>query len=182
MKNSLRKIYLSKRNKLTSEFINLCSSKMLSVYKNSFLNKSNIFMSYMPIKNEAPVNLINNYLKNNGKIVSVPITNFDYTLSSILFNGFSNTVLGKYNVPEPKDKTPLDPDLIEVVLIPGLVFDKTGNRIGYGKGCYDSFLANGTFVKVGVCYEFQIIDGITMAEEHDVTMDYLLTEKALYEI
>ncbi|MCK5758140.1 MAG: 5-formyltetrahydrofolate cyclo-ligase [Clostridiales bacterium] len=182
MKNSIRRIYISKREKLSPEFICMTGDAILNVFKTTFLVSFNKFMAYMPIKNEAPLNDITRYLISNGKTVSVPLTNINDLLTPIIFNDFSNTVLGKYNIPEPKEKNPMDPEKIEVVFVPGVVFDKTGHRIGYGKGCYDRFLADGKFIKIGVCYEFQITSTLTEIEEHDVKMDYLLTEKTFYEV
>lgn len=182
MKNSLREIYISKRKNLLPDFITNSGYKIVDIYKTSFLTGLNNFMSYIPIKNEAPVNELNRALINNGKTVSVPLTENNDSLTPVIYSDFNNTVLGKYNIPEPKVKNIMDPNEIEVVFVPGVVFDKSGNRIGYGKGCYDRFLGKGTYIKIGVCYEFQIVDNISSIENYDVKMDYLLTEKDLYEV
>ena len=68
------------------------------------------------------------------------------------------------------------PDLI---LIPGLAFDKKLNRLGRGRGYYDRYLKNFTGIKVGVCFEVQLVD-VVPADDHDIELDYLITEKKIY--
>jgi 5-formyltetrahydrofolate cyclo-ligase len=62
--------------------------------------------------------------------------------------------------------------------VPGVVFDEYGNRIGYGGGYFDKLLSNVEAIKIGLSYEFQVLKHIPH-EEHDVKMDYILTEKKI---
>lgn len=66
--------------------------------------------------------------------------------------------------------------LIDLVIIPGLVFDETGNRIGFGKGYYDNFLGslNRKVTTIALAYDFQVKDSIP-SEPHDFKMDYIIT-------
>ena len=71
------------------------------------------------------------------------------------------------------------PDLI---LVPGIVFDRSGKRIGYGKGYYDAFMASvgsRSVITAGISYENQLTD-IIPAESHDFQLDYIMTEDNLY--
>ena len=63
----------------------------------------------------------------------------------------------------------------DVILVPGIAFDKHGGRVGFGKGCYDRLLETLDAVFVGVCFDFQISDEIEL-EERDVKMHFLLSE------
>ena len=65
--------------------------------------------------------------------------------------------------------------------MPGIAFDKHGARVGFGKGCYDKFLAKTQAVKVGFCYDFQLCDEIE-TDKHDILMDYLVSEKGILKI
>lgn len=88
-----------------------------------------------------------------------------------------NFVRGLYGVLEPsQDSAFKDLKDIQGLLIPGLVFNKNGNRLGKGKGFYDKTLATYRGVKVGLCFDFQITKDPLPVEPHDVMMDYLLTE------
>ncbi|KYG62759.1 5-formyltetrahydrofolate cyclo-ligase [Bdellovibrio bacteriovorus] len=86
-------------------------------------------------------------------------------------------VLGPYGVLEPAPDSPAQ-DLkdIQGLLIPGLVFNKNGNRLGKGKGFYDKTLSAYQGIKVGVCFNFQVTVDPIPTEAHDVIMDYLITE------
>jgi len=86
---------------------------------------------------------------------------------------------GTYGIPEPDAFCEVvDPDLADLIIVPGIAFDETGKRIGYGKGFYDRALHHleGKGKLVGFCYDCQVVDAIT-GEPHDVTMDLLITEK-----
>lgn len=62
-----------------------------------------------------------------------------------------------------------------LVLVPGIAFDRAGNRVGFGKGYYDRFLKDYRGMKVGVAYEFQIVEHVAH-EKWDVPMDWILTD------
>lgn len=65
-----------------------------------------------------------------------------------------------------------------LILIPGLAFSEQGDRLGRGKGFYDKYLSRYTGVKIGVCFEVQLVDSIP-TEFHDVPLDYIVTEKKI---
>ena len=64
---------------------------------------------------------------------------------------------------------------MEMIVIPAVAFDRRGNRVGRGKGYYDRLLADSRARKVGVAYDFQLVDEID-AEPHDVRVDVVITE------
>ena len=94
-----------------------------------------------------------------------------------------NTKIKKneYNIPEPIDGIKIFNDKIEVVFIPLLAFDKTGNRVGFGKGFYDKFLAscNPETVKIGISF-FEAENRIIDVFENDIKLDYCVTPKKIY--
>jgi 5-formyltetrahydrofolate cyclo-ligase len=67
----------------------------------------------------------------------------------------------------------------DVLLVPGLAFDKSRNRLGRGRGYYDRYLQSFSGIKVGVCFELQLVDKVPV-DEFDVELDYLITEKNIY--
>jgi 5-formyltetrahydrofolate cyclo-ligase len=86
---------------------------------------------------------------------------------------------GAYGIPEPDASCEvIDPGLADFIIVPGIAFDETGKRIGYGKGFYDRTLHHleGTGKLIGFCYDCQVVETI-VGEPHDVTMDLLITEK-----
>lgn len=67
---------------------------------------------------------------------------------------------------------------IDICIMPGLAFTLSGHRLGYGKGYYDRYLQDLKCLKIGFCFNFQIIDDI-LASEFDVNADYLVTDKKI---
>ncbi|WP_214021319.1 5-formyltetrahydrofolate cyclo-ligase [Methanoculleus sp.] len=85
-----------------------------------------------------------------------------------------------FNVPEPiGHELPARPEDVEVVIIPMLAFDAEGNRLGYGAGYYDRFLCRYPHPKkIGIAFSCQQAQSIP-ADENDVKMDYIVTEKGI---
>lgn len=74
-------------------------------------------------------------------------------------------------------KEPLLLDEQDLVLVPGVVFNKKGQRIGMGKGFYDRYLAKTFALKIGLCFSFQVLDEQWLSQAWDEDLDGLLTEK-----
>ena len=102
-----------------------------------------------------------------------------YTWQWAYLTSLQDVSVGPFNIREPSSNTIIQPFKIDCFLVPGLAFDLSGNRLGYGKGIYDQLLANSSGIKIGVCSENQLLDTIPI-EKHDVPMDYILTEKKLF--
>ena len=89
-----------------------------------------------------------------------------------------NTTIRKddYNIPEPVDGIEINSTQMEVVFVPLLAFDKAGNRVGYGKGFYDRFLANckPETIKIGLSF-FEAEEEIFEASVDDIKLDYCVT-------
>lgn len=83
-------------------------------------------------------------------------------------------VEGGFGICEPHGNAPLAEGRADLILVPGLAFDRSGVRLGRGGGYYDRLLAGFHGVRVGVCFEEVIFERIP-AEAHDVTMDFLIT-------
>ena len=85
--------------------------------------------------------------------------------------------LGAFHIEEPTGNNTVSPDEIELVVVPAVAYDKSGNRLGRGKGFYDRLLQNTKATKVGVGYEFQMLDKLPV-ESHDVKMDIVITQNS----
>lgn len=83
--------------------------------------------------------------------------------------------LGAFRIEEPTGDDLTDPAEIELVIVPAVAYDRRGNRVGRGKGYYDRLLPQTRAYKVGVGYDFQMVDSID-AEEFDVPVDMVVTE------
>jgi 5-formyltetrahydrofolate cyclo-ligase len=86
-----------------------------------------------------------------------------------------------FNVFEPQKGDIMNPLSFDLVIVPLLAFDKNGNRVGFGKGYYDQFLAQcrSTCIKIGFSY-FEPIDSIEDTHEFDVPLDLCVTPTTVY--
>ena len=89
--------------------------------------------------------------------------------------------LNTYNIPEPIDGIPIANTSIDVVFVPLLAFDLKGNRVGYGKGFYDNFLADckPETIKIGLSF-FEAEAEIEDVFKNDIPLDYCVTPKQIY--
>lgn len=94
-----------------------------------------------------------------------------------------NTKIRKnqYNIPEPVDGIEVPSSKVEVVFVPLLAFDIFGNRIGYGKGFYDKFLAEckPETIKIGLSF-FEAVNQIDDVFESDIKLDFCVTPQKIY--
>ena len=132
-------------------------------------NNADQILVYLALKDEVDLTCII-----NNKEVLVP-----YLDNDMYFTKYSaNLVKGMYNIEEPEVRISETIKANAIAFIPGLAFDKNFNRMGRGKGYYDKFLVNKDIIKVGVIHSSLLFDSIP-AEEHDIKMDYILTEKGI---
>jgi 5-formyltetrahydrofolate cyclo-ligase len=85
---------------------------------------------------------------------------------------------GKFGIPEPQHPVWAGPDELDLILVPGVAFDRAGNRLGRGGGFYDRLLPQYRAKRAGICFDVQCLEEIP-AEPHDCRMDLLVTESAI---
>ena len=83
---------------------------------------------------------------------------------------------GMFGILESAGVCDVPPEDIELAIVPGVAFDERGHRIGHGFGYYDRLLAGMRAFKIGLAYDFQVVP-LLPAEEHDIKLDMILTEK-----
>jgi len=180
MKNKIREEMKQKRRNMKPETVSEKSWMAEKIFLESELYKgAKSVMLYIPLGNEVDTsNIINDALK-QGKTVLVPVTDSEsYDLTACQITECTEFSKGTFSVKEPKEKVVFDKSKIDVVLVPGVAFDSFGGRIGFGKGCYDRFLSGTNAVKIGFCYDFQLVDR-TETDSNDIAMDYIITEKEI---
>jgi 5-formyltetrahydrofolate cyclo-ligase len=160
----------------------LTTLKRMSVFQHAH----NILL-YLPIHGEVDVSKLfqpqtHGELAPLNKKFILPRVKDETTLHLYYVNSLDEVEVGHYKIMEPKKslKKALPKD-IDLAIIPGVVFAANGHRIGYGKGFYDRLLKKLTCPKVGVAYDFQIVENIA-GESHDTPMDMIITESKTYKI
>lgn len=179
-KNEIRKINKELRNNISKDDVQEKSKRACEIFLNSSLYKnSDTIMIYFPLGNETDTSFIMEKILYDKKTGVLPFT--DTNTNEIIPIKFDETTTfkkGAFGILEPAKKTEIMKKAIKVAIIPGVAFDKTGQRVGFGKGYYDRFLKDTNIIKVGFCYDFQIADKI-IAEPFDIKMDYLITESEM---
>lgn len=139
---------------------------------------------FLPIEEQKEVNTeyILHLLSGKEKEIVVSKSDFD-TRGMTHFLLTDNTKIKKneYNIPEPVNGLPVPSATIDVVFVPLLAFDLSGNRVGYGKGFYDKFLAEckPETIKIGLSF-FEAETEIGDVFESDVKLDYCVTPEKVY--
>ena len=178
-KEDLRNINKAKRKEMLPEVVFEKSKKASENFLNNEIYKSSeVLMLYYPLGKETDTSLILKNALADGKTVVYPITNTDTNeITPVVVDRRTDFSKGGYSVFEPIEKNEYK-GTIDVILVPGIAFDKKGKRVGFGKGCYDRFLKRNDAIKVGYCYDFQIADDIEI-DNFDVDMDYLISESGM---
>lgn len=112
-----------------------------------------------------------------GRRVALPVVRGqDLILSEI--KSFEGLTKGKFGILEPNIVVPVEPGEMEAVIVPGVAFDESGNRVGFGKGYYDRLLKklDERIPRIGLAYDFQVVPKIA-GGKWDVPVHLIVTEK-----
>lgn len=182
-KKALRKEMLEKRSQLSLQEIKEKSKTITNSLLNlNEYNKSQFIFTFISFKDEVDTHEIIKSSLKKDKRIGVPITvpeKKQLKVSEIM--DFDNELeLSYYDILAPKEKNIriVAPELIDLVLVPGIIFDRRGYRVGYGGGYYDRFFSklDKNVLKIGLCYDMQIQSNVPR-DSYDIPVDYILTEK-----
>ena len=172
-KNELRARIKEEKKKYSSEDLQKMADKICESIETSqdFFFAKNV-MAFWNLPDEPNLRpLLNKYA--DKKNIFLPIIE-DGEIRIARFVDEANMEVGAFNISEPsKDLKVSQMTAIDLVLLPGVAFDKNGNRLGRGKGYYDHFLTGRRVEKVGVCFPFQVVEEIP-TEPFDIVMDKII--------
>lgn len=171
MKKHIRNTLIEKRRKLAKEYIHEYSMELSKKFFESDIYKnSKIIMSYVSIQGEFETKYINRRILSEGKTLVLPKIYGKGIMKAYQVNSLDELVKNSFGLHEPLEENELLPELI---IVPGVAFDKEGNRIGFGGGYYDRYLSDKKIKTIAFCYEFQIVEEFPV-EEHDKAVDILM--------
>ena len=173
-KKALRREIREKKRAMTEEEIILRSEKLGQLFAQSeAYRKAKTVYGYLPYNQEVrTVPMLEQALR-EGKRVAVPKIYGD-TMKFLYLDDLSRVEKNDMGIPEPIADTPVADDKTALVLMPGLAFTKRGDRMGYGGGFYDRFLAEEPdHPTLALCYDFQMVDSLP-TEEFDIPVDTVL--------
>lgn len=181
-KDKIRKEILEKRNNLSTEEVEKKSDLIIQNLEKFIKNAENI-MIFMDMKNEVRITkLMEFYPKKSFFIPKIT----DSKNREMKINKYEKNelVLHKFGYYESSSSDFYNENILDIVIVPAVVFDLEKNRIGFGGGYYDTFLKkirekNKKVLFIGICYDFQIIEKVP-AEEHDVVLDFVVSESRIF--
>jgi 5-formyltetrahydrofolate cyclo-ligase len=185
LKDNLRKEMLVKRRNMETQDVSSFSNKIISSIMElpEFINSKNI-MLYLSFNKEVNTYPLARWCLDNNKTVIAPyciqskreivpykITNLinDLTKSTFGVMEPNHALLSKVNIED-----------IDLIIVPGVVFDENCNRIGFGAGYYDRFLPKRlkNTPAIGIAYDYQIVDKVPTGE-YDVPLDFIITQERI---
>lgn len=179
-KNLRKEIKDLKSQYSENELIEKSNRIFISLEKLLSISQKNFFLAYWSMPDEVHTHqwVLQNYPQKN---IFLPVVK-ENELEIKPFTGIKNMqALPPFGILEPIGEPFKDLHKIEIILVPGIAFDRKGFRMGRGKGYYDKFLPKTSAVRIGICFSFQLFDTIPI-NEFDAQMDYILTENELLTI
>lgn len=179
MKKEIRKRVLNLRNELTVDMVQDKSQCIYNtIVENGFLNKPQIIMLYMDFRNEVKTLALIHHVLDQNKILVLPrIDMKTKTMTLHRVNSLANLERSKFGILEPAFENIVQEDEVDLILSPGVAFDKNCYRLGYGGGFYDRLLSKKRkeVPVIALAFDLQIIAKVP-TEPHDIKVDYIVTE------
>ena len=183
-KKDLRYKYKELRQRLTIEQIDEMSLAIANNVLKMNIWYNTYFHLFLPIETQNEVNTqyLLHILQGKDKEIVVSKSNFEtFEMTHFLLTDNTKIIKNLYNIPEPIDGIEVPVSNIDLVFVPLLAFDKSGNRVGYGKGFYDKFLVNckPETIKIGLSFfeAEDLIDGVFV---NDIKLDYCVSPSDIY--
>lgn len=187
MRKSIRSELVQQRDNITPSQRTILSKRIIShlsewIHQKEKSEKGYNFdavMVYLSMKSEVETwDFVETLLKQDRTII-VPVvdTNSGNLIPKQIQNLDNDLTLHKYGMFEPKDScTDFPSDKIQLIIVPGIAYDRKGYRIGYGKGYYDRFLPKcPNAITIGTAYQLQIVDN-TFPQPWDIPVQYIFSE------
>ena len=177
-KSILRIKYQNIRNEIRdkNEKSDLICEKILNteIYK-----KSNVIAVYRNLPSETDTTLLIEEALKQGKTVALPRVIGENVIQFYKIQDLENFEISDLGIEEPPmvDENFISEDSIDLIIVPAVSFDLEKNRLGFGKGCYDYYLEESNFYKIGICFDEQISDINFNNDRFDIRMDLVITEK-----
>ncbi|DAC73304.1 MAG TPA: 5-formyltetrahydrofolate cyclo-ligase [Thermoplasmata archaeon] len=180
MKHTLRKQVLLRRKAMAeSEVLKKSQQVKRLLFSSPLYQTAQTILFYVSYDNEVRTHEMIQESLRNGKTVLVPKVNTkNKTCTLSKLSSWEDLSLGAYSILEPRDDCAqeITASSVNLFIIPGVVFDLHGNRIGHGFGYYDRLLQKKNAANtLGLAFELQIVERIP-AEKHDVMVETIVTE------
>ena len=176
-KQHLRSELLAQRLALPTA---LCTEASIQAQKRvvglAAFQRAKTIVLYASKANEVQTDLLFDVARHASKTILYPKVAHD-TLHYEVVADRTNLISGHYGILEPPVATIATLYDVDVIIVPGVAFDQTGHRLGFGKGYYDRALMQKSpqTLLIGLCHNFQLVDQLPH-EAHDIPMDIIVTD------
>ena len=185
-KNEIRAQYKAMRAEMPEEERRARDMRICTLFLSSITYRyAKVILMYAPLNGEIDVMPIAEQAWADGKIVAFPrCSKEDSTMEYHVVGSAEELESGSWGIREPREDAPIRyardnaADDHPVCLVPGLVFDRAGYRVGYGKGYYDRYLSAFPGVRVGIVYADCVLPSIPRGR-YDLAVDVLVTDKGV---
>jgi 5-formyltetrahydrofolate cyclo-ligase len=184
-KKELRQSYRQRRKQLSSQEVNEWSRKIAQQLAHWLDGKADLehFHLFFPIAkfNEVNTFYIKDLLEEQGKVLYTSQVNREGSqLDTLKLPLDAAFFLDEWGIPVPQEYLRVSPTKLQVVLVPLLAYDEKGNRLGFGKGHYDTFLGSlsQSVIKIGL--SFFPPEAVLPVESHDIPLNYCITPEQVW--
>lgn len=180
-KRNCRKFHKELRDAMSKAEVEERSSAICKkLLSEPWYRECDLIYGYYPLKNEVNCLTFLKSALSDKKRVALPRTGSDHAMEFYLIRSLEDVEEGHFHVYEPKDTCPLIQEIQAVVLVPGVVFDHSGNRYGYGKGYYDRYFERfPQLMRFALAYENQMEEKLEVLQT-DIKMHRIYTETGCY--
>lgn len=178
-KDQVRRDALARRDRLTaSERVQLGAAVRRRFLRLAPVRQAQTLFCFVSFRTEVDTLPILRWALHRGLVTAVPQVLGPRQMVAVRITGLADLQPGHWGIPEPRPGLPLvDPDTVDVAVVPGAAFDEQGGRIGYGGGFYDTFLHGlaPQAARVALAFEDQIVSCVP-CEPHDLPAQIIVTE------
>jgi 5-formyltetrahydrofolate cyclo-ligase len=184
-KDALRKLYLNKRLTLSPKDLEIISERIAHSIFSNFQFENKKVSLFLPIERTKEINTYSIWEKAvsfDAQVAIPKVNNTTNEIKQILFESEDQLEISNWGIPEPNRGRVVAAEHFDIVLVPLLAVDKSGNRVGYGKGFYDRFLSKCSprCVFIGLSHFDELEDRIDDIHENDVKLDACVTPNNIY--
>jgi 5-formyltetrahydrofolate cyclo-ligase len=182
-KKALRSKIIADRRKLTDNYRQRASNRMMTVFcaLPDFKEPRKV-LCYASLADEVQIRPLMEKWLSMGVTVALPRITGKGQMEAVNFTDFDSLVEGEYGIltPDLEKGEVIPPEELDLIIVPGIAYDTRGERLGMGGGFYDVYLARATKAKrIALAFSCQLVAKIPM-EDHDVRVHKIITEQGIY--